>query len=250
MEPDSGTIAGARWEALPGGLRLLVSPAHPIGTDALLLSGFAAPRRGMLTCDLGSGCGIIPALWFQDPEQSPGQAFAVELQAEAVALMRRSLAEGGLPEGRFLPLHADLRRLELPKGRFHLVTCNPPYQSAGSGIPSLGEAALMARREITCTLDDVCAAAASLLRNGGRFCICQRPRRLADAVCAMRSHGLEPKRLRLVQQRPEKAPWLFLMEGRKGGKPSLQIEPPLVMERGGEPPAELSGFFEFTRNGA
>lgn len=217
------------WEPLPGGLRLWVSPRHKFGTDAFLLSAFAAPQGG-LACDLGSGCGIIPALWFQNAETAPKQVYAVDLQEEAVALMSRSAAEGGLPKGRFIPVLEDLRRLTLPKGRFDLVTCNPPYKAAGHGILSSGEAHRTARHETQCTLDEVCGAAASLLQYRGRFCICQRPERLADAVCAMRAHNLEPKRLRFVQQRPEKAPWLFLLEGRRGGKPFLQVEPPLIME--------------------
>ena len=34
----------------------------------------------------------------------------------------------------------------------------------------------------------------------------------------MRKFSIEPKTLRLVQQRKEKAPKLFLLEGRRGGK--------------------------------
>ena len=45
-----------------------------------------------------------------------------------------------------------------------------------------------------------------------------------------RQKGLEPKRLRLVQQRPGKAPFLFLLEGRRGGKPGLTVEPVLLIE--------------------
>ena len=64
----------------------------------------------------------------------------------------------------------------------------------------------------------------------GRFCLCQRPERLTDVLLAMRQNGLEPKRLRWVQQRSEKAPWLFLAEGKAGAKPGLVTEPPLIVE--------------------
>ena len=57
---------------------------------------------------------------------------------------------------------------------------------------------------------------------------------------AMRRNGLEPKRLRMVQQRPDTAPWLFLLEGRRGGKPFLQVMPPLIVEgEGGFSPEML-----------
>ena len=79
-------------------------------------------------------------------------------------------------------------------------------------------------------MEEVCSAAAWLLQYGGRFCLCQRPERLTDVLSAMRTAGLEPKRLRWVQQRPEKAPWLFLAEGKAGAKPGLSVEPPLIVE--------------------
>lgn len=225
-------MEGTSWEMLPGGLRLCVSAAHKFGTDAFLLSDFASPRRKDLACDLGSGCGIIPALWFREQDQAPRMAYAVELQELAYAQMCLSVQEGGLPEGRFLPVRADLRALGglLQKGAFDLVTCNPPYKAQGCGILSREQPDRAARHETQCTVDDVCAAAQLLLKYGGRLCLCQRPERLADVICAMRAHGLEPKRLRMVHQRPDKAPWLFLIEGRLGGKPFLHTEKPLLIE--------------------
>ena len=48
----------------------------------------------------------------------------------------------------------------------------------------------------------------------------------AHLLDAMRAHGLEPKRLRMVQHSAAHAPWLFLLEARRGGRPSMTIEPP------------------------
>ncbi len=48
---------------------------------------------------------------------------------------------------------------------------------------------------------------------------------------SMRRFGIEPKRLRLVQQRRTKAPKLFLLEGRRGGKRGfLDVLPTLFIE--------------------
>ena len=50
---------------------------------------------------------------------------------------------------------------------------------------------------------------------------------------AMRSFSIEPKTLRLVQQRQSKAPKLFLLEGRKGGSRGfLTVLPTLFIEDG------------------
>ena len=105
---------------------------------------------------------------------------------------------------------------------------NPPYFPADSGESAKGEARQIAREETSCTLDDVCAAAQRVLRYGGRFTLVHRAERLADVLCAMRSHGIEPKRLRFLAKSPDAAPSLLFVEGKRGGKSGLVIEPPLV----------------------
>lgn len=242
------------WEHLPGGLRLCVSDLHRFGTDAFLLSDFAAPRPGDIVCDLGSGCGIVAALWFRDEMASwPGRAYGVEVQQSAWALMDRSLKEGGLPKERFVPVLADLRDREtmsrlLPQGGIDLVTCNPPYKGVGRGLLSGTEAERIARHELLCTPEDLCEASRRLLRHGGRLCVCQRPERLADMMEAMRRHRIEPKRLRFVHRNPARPPWLFLLEGRLGGKPFLKVEAPLLMEGPGGFSSEVLRIYRKEKN--
>ena len=68
-----------------------------------------------------------------------------------------------------------------------------------------------------------------MLNFGGRLCMCNRPERLSDTIVAMKNNGIEPKRLRLVAKTPYTRPWLFLIEGRKGGKPFMNVDPLLIM---------------------
>ena len=216
-----------------GSLRLCISPEHRFGTDAFLLASFARPRAGGRVCDLCSGCGIVPLLWFRDPKRAPALAYAVELLPQAVEQMSETLRANPSLEGRFFPLLRDLRELDgqdIPPASLDLVTCNPPYNPPGAGIPAQSGHRLAARHEVSCDLPAISHAAARLLRFGGRFCLCGRPQRLPDAFAALRDAGLEPKRLRFVQKLADTPPWLFLLEGRKGGKPFLQVEAPLLME--------------------
>lgn len=238
------------FEPLGERLKICVTPDHKFGTDAFLLSDFAAPRRRDIACDLGTGCGIIPALWFRREETSPKIAYAVELQQKAAEQLAVTLREGGIPEGRLVPVHADLRDLRgrLPAGSIDVVTCNPPYKTAGTGIMSETAADRIARHETMCSIEDVCAAAHYLLKFGGKICICQRPERLADVIAAMRHEKLEPKRLRFVQQKPDTPPWLFLLEGRRGGKPFLQVDAPLVIEGEGGFSTELLRIYQKEHN--
>ena len=151
------------------------------------------------------------------------------ISTPAAALARKTFAENGWAD-RAAFHEGDLRDVSvLPKaGSVDYVISNPPYFPAGSGESAKGEARQIAREETACTLDDVCAAAQRVLRYGGRFTLVHRAERLADVLCAMRSHGIEPKRLRFLAKSPDAAPSLLFVEGKRGGKSGLVIEPPLV----------------------
>ena len=131
--------------------------------------------------------------------------------------------------GRLEIFNEDLRRVRefLPAGEFDVVTMNPPYKAEGAGIVSADWAAAVARHGLCCSLDDMCSAAAWLLKFGGKFCVCLRPERLCELMCKMSAAGIEPKRLRTVSKRDGFAPWLVLVEGRRGGKPGMTVEPQL-----------------------
>ena len=114
----------------------------------------------------------------------------------------------------------------------------------GSGAQASDAARCTARSEVTCTLEDVFAAAARLLRWGGRFCLVFRTERLAELMETARKHKLEPKRLRLVQNTPQSAPSLLLLECRRGGKTGLNVEAPFLMTNAdGSPSSELDAVY-------
>ena len=211
----------------PGGPVFYYDDAlFPPGTDAFLLGDFARPKPGQLVCDLGAGTGLIGLLLLA---RVPSLALhCVDLSTPALRLAEKTFAANGLDAACHL---ADLRDLAgvLPAGGFHLVVSNPPYFPVGGGPAATGSARRNARSETACTIQDLCRAAARLLRWGGTLAVVYRPERLADLLEAMRRSGLEPKRLRLVQHAPGRAPALVLAEGRRGGRPGLQVEPPLLL---------------------
>ena len=196
-------------------------PGCAFGEDALLLARFSAPRPGERVCDLGTGTGILPLYWHRLRTDAADGVFfveAVEREPVAASLARRAVEESGLsPYIRVW--QADLRALDgvLPAGAYDRVTCNPPYFPVGSGPASFPG-----------------TSASRLLKNGGRFCICHRPERLADLLSGLRACSLEPKRLRLLLAAPGDAvPWLVLCEAKKGAGPGLQME---VFMKGEEAP--------------
>ena len=224
-----------------GRLHICVSHAPRFGTDAFLLAAFSRSQVRDVACDLGTGCGIIPLVI--ERHMPPRQIYGLDIQPEAIRLLEQTVAENRLTN--LTPVLGDLRTLwpDAPLEQCTLVTCNPPYKAQGAGMESAGDAARIARHELLCDISDVCGSAARLLRFGGRLCLCNRPERLCDVLCAMRSAGIEPKRLRFVAKHPDTAPWLFLVEGKKGAKPFLQVEPTLAVRQGDGMTPELEAFY-------
>lgn len=216
-------------------------------TDAFLLGAFARPRAREVVCDLGAGTGLIGLLLLaREPSL---MLHNVELQAAPLRLAQRTAQENSLAVEQHL---ADLRHLEgvLHAGSFDYVVSNPPYFQPRRGRASPDAVRRTAREESTCSLEELCTAAARLLRWGGRFALVHRPERLCDLMVNLRRHGLEPKRLRLVQHTAGAAPSLVLVESRRGGKPSLRVEPPLILrdEAGQETPEARAVYFRNADN--
>ncbi len=236
-------------ELWPGGPVLRQTGAgFPLSTDSVLLAHFAAGIRARRIVDLGCGAGTLGVLLHVS---HPGASLeGVELDPAAAALCRENLAANGCGSDGIVT--GDLRffRELWPAGAFDLVVTNPPYFPAGSGYSAPDPARAAAREEQHCTLEDLCAAAEYLCRWGGAFALVHRPERLSEVLCAMTAHGLEPKRLRLVQHRPDAPPNLILAEGRRGGRPGLRLEPPLLLcTSDGEETAEVRAIYHRTGNG-
>lgn len=215
-------------EPLGKTMQIVVSKAHIFSTDAILLAHFSDIKKNDKACDMGTGCGIIPMLWCK---KQTGHITAIDIQEKACNQLLKSLEICSL-QSRMTVLNADIRELKgkVELGSYDLVTMNPPYKSVGAGIESEAKSDKIARHETMCSIDDACAAASRLLRFGGRFCLCHRPERLCDIIVSMREAKLEVKRIRFVVQHEGKAPWLVLVEGKRGAKSFVTVEKNLVLK--------------------
>ena len=211
------------------GLHIIQDPSRfCFGMDAVLLSGFVTVKKGERVTDLCTGSGIIPLLLSAKTEAA--SITGIEIQEEIADMARRSVELNGLfPRVRIIT--GDLRTAGAAgeTGSMDVVTCNPPYMKAGSGIQNPERALAIARHELSCTLEDAVREAARLLRNGGRAAFVYRPHRLTELFSLMRKYRLEPKRLKTVHPFRDREANMVLIEAVRGGGSFLRVEAPIIV---------------------
>ena len=226
-----------QMELLPGeelcdlqrnGLKVIQKTAgFRFGTDAVLLADFAKAKPGERVCDMGTGTGVLPLLIAARSKDTVFDAF--ELQEEVGDMARRSIALNGM-EKRICVHHADCQNAAkvIGHGVCRLVVTNPPYTAAGAGLISPEETRALSRSDSDADIGAWMLACGQVLQNGGRLCCVFPAPRLLQLCDAMRAARVEPKRVRLIAAKVSAAPKLALVEGLKGGRPGLHMEPLLV----------------------
>ena len=194
-----------------------LSGGFPLSTDSMVLADFVRLPKNAAVLDLGSGCGTLGLLLCaRDPACT---VTGIELDETAHAAALENIRRNALGQ-RLQSICGDLRRIPIAPGQFGVCVSNPPYFSGGAHHSRNPDA----RREDTCPPDALFAAASKALRFGGDFFLVHKPEKLAQLCYEASSHGLEPKRLRLVRHRPDAPVSLILLSCRKGGKPGLMME--------------------------
>ena len=195
--------------------------------------------EGLSLLDMGTGTGILPILLHA---KYKGQHYTgLEIQPESADMARRSVAYNSL-EDKIDIVTGDIKEAaeQFGPASFDVITTNPPYMIGEHGLKNEKEALYIARHEALCTLDDVLAQSAKVLKVKGRFYMVHRPFRLPEIMAKMCNYGLEPKRMRLVYPYVDKEPNMVLIEGRKGGNPRMTVEAPLIVyEKDGSYTQEL-----------
>lgn len=211
------------------GLRLIQNPSwFCFGMDAVLLSAFAKVKPGAKCLDLGCGNGILPILL---SGKTKGEHFTgLEIQADIAEMARRSVTYNNKND-KVEIVTGDIKKTTtiFAPDTFDVVTSNPPYLTKEKGRANETSHKAVARHELLCTLEDVVTGAAGVLKQGGHFFMVHRPFRLAEIICAMSAHKIEPKRMRLVYPYVDKEPNMVLVEGTKGGNSGMIVEPPLIV---------------------
>lgn len=214
-----------RLDCLPDGVTKIWQDSREFcfTTDAVFLAAFPHLVRKACVLELGCGTGAVSLLL---ANRGAEQVLGVDINPHVVDLFRRSIRDNGL-EGRVEARVADLRdyRQALPCDAMDLVAANPPYRIGGRKR-QIGQAAC---HEVGTSLEDFFTVASFALKTRGRFALVQLPERFTDAVKLGLQYHLELKRLQWVHAYVDRPAWIFLAEFVKGGKPGLEVLPPLCM---------------------
>ncbi len=213
------------------------------GCDAVFLSHFATLKKSDKVLDLCTGTGIIPLLLHG--RYSPEKIYGIEIIPEIAKMAQRSVLHNEIKNIEII--NDDLKNAPSLFGHecFDAITCNPPYEKMGGGIVNPTDIKAISRHELMCSLDDVLSVSRTLLKFGGKLFMVHRANRLADVLCTMREHKIEPKRIKMIAPSYEKEPNLFLVEGIKGSKPFLKFEKTLyVYNENGNYTDEVNNIYE------
>ena len=197
--------------------------------DAVLLAHYPRYRANWRVFDLGTGTGVMPLLIADKVKE----IHALEINPVMASLAKRNVELNELQD-KIHVSQGDYRCIgELyARESFDCVIANPPYRPVNQGAVSAMEGIAAARHEITATLEDVVAAARYLLKFRGRLAMVHLPERLGEIIVTMAKHQIQPKRLQLVQPKPDKESNLLLIEGVVGAAPGgLKAELPLIVHK-------------------
>ncbi|HAX53325.1 tRNA1(Val) (adenine(37)-N6)-methyltransferase [Muricomes intestini] len=199
------------------------------GVDAVLLSDFAKVKKEETVLDLGTGTGILPILL---AAKTLGRHFTgLEIQEESADMAVRSIEHNRLQD-RIDIVTGDIKEAAsiFKSAFFDVIVTNPPYMLEQHGLQNSQDTKTIARHEVMCTLDDILRESGKLLQESkGRFYMIHKPFRLAEILIKMNSYKIEPKRLQFIHPYVDKEPSMVLLEGIKGGKSRVKIEPPIIM---------------------
>lgn len=215
-------------EFLGGRIRLWQPrEGYRAGVDPVLLAAAVPAERGQEVLELGCGAGA--AILCLGVRVEGLALTGIELQRDYAALARQNSEENDVP---LEVIEADLRNLpsELRQRLWHHILMNPPYfdRSASTASADHGrDTALGGDTPMTQWID----VAARRLRPKGTLTLVQRIERLPEVLAACEGR-LGSIVVRPLAPRPGRAPKLFLLQSRKGGRAAFHLSAPLVLHDG------------------
>ncbi len=191
-------------------------------SDSVLLSKFATVKKGEVVADFCAGSGVVGFNLLALNSSLIKSVDFFELQTPLFELCKMSIEKNGLAEKCFA-INTRLQDIDKSyNGKFSLIVCNPPYMKVGHGDSNQFEQKAICKSEITLSLKELCLAFSRCLKFGGRVSLVHRADRLVEVITELKKNNIEPKKLQFVCS-GDKEPYLFMLEGVKGGKSGIKI---------------------------
>lgn len=236
------------------------------GIDAVLLANFAL-RAGsqcsplqrnegsqaspLQVCDFCTGALPIPLIMYAKRKMFLGENVkftAFEIDKDQVELCNKSIEynKTNVEDAKNIDedievINDDIKNIFNDKEKyksmyetFDMITCNPPYIKAGSGITNLSDKKIAARHEVLITFEDICKAAGLILKSNKKFYIVHHSERFTEISEILKSYSFEVKKVQFIYPRVDKPSTLCLIESIKNAKAGLKVlEPIIVFENDG-----------------
>jgi len=213
------------------GLKIIQSrDSYRFSVDSILLANFIRVKNYEKVIDLGTGSGIIPLLLY---DRKKGLSiYGIEIQEQLANMAKRSVELNKL-QNHITIIQEDLKNIKkiFRNSQFDVVISNPPYISLGDGKISPLSSKAIARHEIKCDIEDIISTSNYLLKNKGRIYLIYKSIKLIKVIVTLKKYDIQPKSIKFIHSCPEEQANLVLLEGMKGGKEELKIEPPLFLKK-------------------
>ena len=210
-----------------------------VSVDTVLLAHFARAGKRARVIEMGCAHGAVTLIM---AKRNPGAAFeGFDISPELIRMAYENAIINGL-SGRVRFFVSDLRehRKNFAPESYDAVVMNPPYDEPRSSRPSQRREMAVAMHGEECSLADTIACAKYLLRNGGKFFLVMRAKRVGELFCLLAQHNVRPKRMKAVHPKPDRQASVVLVEAVRASGDGLTIEQPLFIHgRDGEYTEEL-----------
>ena len=188
-------------------------------SDAVALANYVHISNYGRLVDLCSGCGVIGIL--ANAKNKVKDVTLVEIQDSLADMSQRSIEYNHLDN--FTVINRQLQGVHkiIGEGKFDAVTCNPPYRVLDERQKiNEHENIAIARHEVKVTLEEIIVEASKLLKFGGLFYMVHQEDRLAEIITLLCKHSLEPKELKILQNKKGN---IVLIKAKKGGKSGMKV---------------------------
>jgi len=214
------------------GLKVIQNKAlFCFGMDAVLLADYVNLKRGDRVLDLCTGSGIVPILL--SGREKASEIVGIELMDYVADMGVRSVALNNLQDT-VKTVNGDLKHAHrLAKGVFDVVTVNPPYEKVNEARHSDNAYRVAAKHEVHAKFADICKVSNRMLKCGGKLVLIHCVGRLAELICTLTAHKLQPKRMRFIYPKAGQKPNMVLIEAMKDGGEGMVVDVPLYVRKSG-----------------